>query len=337
MGSYQFEKRLVLDYYNALEQAAPDAVPGALERFLGPDYAWRSSYPFRTLEHVDEVAGRFWSPLKRALTHMQRRIDVFIAGNNELDGTVWVMSMGHFMGLFDHEILGIRPTRKMASLRYAEFNCVQGGKITQTGLFLDWIGLMHQAGVYPLPPMTGQYFIYPGPRTHDGLLFADAPAEEGVKTLKLVNQMVDDLDKLNQSGSMEPPSVADLSRSWAEDMIWYGPCGIGATYTIPRYIEQHTGPFRRGLTGKTFHGHAVRLAEGKFACFFGWPNLTNRNAGGFLGLPAGESADMMVVDVYCRQGDKLSENWVLIDLPWWLKQQGLDIFERTRSIFPPNV
>ena len=58
---------------------------------------------------------------------------------------------------------------------------------------------------------------------------------------------------------------------------------------------------------------------------------------GFLGLPAGESADMMVVDVYCRQGDKLSENWVLIDLPWWLKQQGLDIFERTRSIFPPNV
>ena len=57
MGSYQFEKRLVLDYYNALEQAAPDAVPGALERFLGPDYAWRSNN-----------AGRCWQPPRARCT-----------------------------------------------------------------------------------------------------------------------------------------------------------------------------------------------------------------------------------------------------------------------------
>ena len=57
-----------------------------------------------------------------------------------------------------------------------------------------------------------------------------------------------------------------------------------------------------------------------------------RNPGGFLGLPGGGRGDMQVVDVYCRRGDKLSENWVLIDLPYWLKQQGLDIFERTRQI-----
>ena len=115
---------------------------------------------------------------------------------------------------------------------------------------------------------------------------------------------------------MEPPSAEELGRFWHEDMIWYGPAPIGATYTIPRYIKQHTGPFRRGLGGKIFHGHKVRFAEGNFACFFGWPNLSNRNIGGFLGLPAGGTADMQVVDVYCRRGDKLSENWVLIDIPW---------------------
>ena len=60
--------------------------------------------------------------------------------------------------------------------------------------------------------------------------------------------------------------------------------------------------------------------------------LTNTPIGGFLGLPGGGRGDMQVVDVYCRRGDKLSENWVLIDLPYWLKQQGLDIFERTRQI-----
>ena len=35
---------------------------------------------------------------------------------------------------------------------------------TQTGLFIDIIGLMVQAGSYPLPPSTGVYFNYPGPR-----------------------------------------------------------------------------------------------------------------------------------------------------------------------------
>ena len=337
MGKYQQSKQIVRAYYEALERCAPDAVGEVLAQYMSSDYTWRGSYPFREMTGTTEVAERFWKPLKHALTHMQRRMDIFIGGCNEFHPEEqWVMSMGHFMGLFDQEFLGIRPTYKMVSLRYAEFACVQDGRITKTGLFLDLIGMMHQAGAYPLPPMTGQYFVYPGPRTHDGLLFEDAPEAEGVKTLAVVNQMVADLDALNRSGSMEPPTAEDLGHSWAEDMIWYGPCGIGATYTIPRYIIQHTGPFRKHLTDKVFNGHVVRFAEGKFACFFGWPNLSNRNSGGYLGLPAGQSADMMVVDVYCRQGDKLSENWVLIDLPWWLKQQGLDVFERTASILNPK-
>ena len=112
-------------------------------------------------------------------------------------------------------------------------------------------------------------------------------------------------------------------------MIWYGPAGIGATYTIPRYQQQHQYPFRRGLKGKRFNGHLCRLAEGNYAGFFGWPNLTNTPKGGFLGLPASDRAcDMRVVDIYRKEGEKLAENWVLIDLPWWLKQQGIDIFER---------
>ncbi|CSC18366.1 Uncharacterised protein [Vibrio cholerae] len=55
-------------------------------------------------------------------------------------------------------------------------------------------------------------------------------------------------------------------------------------------------------------------------------------------MPGGEiRADMQVVDVYYRDGNKLSENWVLIDLPYWLKQQGLDVFERTQKIMNPAL
>lgn len=335
MEKYQQAKSIVLEYFDALEKAQPSEVCGVLAKFTGDSYSFKGSYPFRELNGAEAAGKTFWEPLKQSLHAMQRRQDIFIAGQNDVcSDEIWVMSMGHFMGLFDKDWLGIRHTRKMISLRYAEFSCVENGKIVKTGMFIDILGFMYQAGLNPLPPMTGHYFVYPGPRNHDGLLFNDAPEEEGKKTIALVNKMVQDLDDLNKSGSMGcPPEV--LEGSWAKDMIWYGPCGIGATYTIPRYQEQHQLPFRENIADKTFNGHECRIAEGNFACFYGWPNLTNRPIGGFLGLPASTKADMQVVDVYCRVGDKLSENWVLIDFLWYFKQQGLDLLERTNKICNP--
>ena len=332
MSKYQAAKAIVRNYFEAIESASVDTVTAVLHQFTNQDYRWRGVYPFREQHGAETVAQTFWQPLMKALSHMQRRQDIFIAGTNEISGEQWVMSMGNFMGLFDADWLGIPHTRKIANLRYAEFNCVQDGKISQTGLFIDIMGLMVQAGTYPLPPSTGVYFNYPGPRTHDGLLFTDAPEDEGVTTLALVNEMINDLTELNESGSMGcPPEV--LERTWSKKMLWYGPAGIGASYTIPRYQEQHQLPFRQNLADKKFHGHVCRFAEGNFACFFGWPNLSNRPIGGFMGLPSSNvNAEMQVVDVYRREGDKLAENWVLIDLPYWLKQQGLDILERTEAI-----
>jgi len=40
--------------------------------------------------------------------------------------------------------------------------------------------------------------------------------------------------------------------------------------------------------------------------------------------------------VYRRDGDKLAENWVLIDIPYWLKQQGLDVLDRNQKIMNPS-
>ncbi len=335
MSDFQPIKALVREYFDALEQANPGNIRQVLQKYTAADYLWQGVYPFREKHGTDAVATDFWRPLIRAITRMQRRQDMFIAGTNEISGEDWVMSMGNFMGLFDKEWLGIRPTHKIVNLRYAEFNCVEHGKITRTGLFVDIIGLMQQAGCYPLPPSTGVYYNYPGPRDHDGLLFEDAPAAEGHITLALVNTMIDDLNELNESGSMGcPPEV--LEHTWSKDMLWYGPAGIGATYTIPRYQQQHQLPFRSRLDDKRFHGHVCRFAEGNFACFFGWPNLSNTPLGGWLGLPGGHiNATMQVVDVYRREGDKLAENWIFIDIPYWLKQQGLDVFERTQQITNP--
>ena len=118
--------------------------------------------------------------------------------------------------------------------------------------------------------------------------------------------------------------------SWCEDMIWWGPAGIGATYTIERYAEQHSGPFRKAFRERTFNGHICTIAEGHFGGFFGWPNLTLTNHGGFMGMPAtGKPGDMRVIDMYRRQGDKLAENWIFIDLLHFWNMQGVDILDRT--------
>jgi hypothetical protein len=41
---------------------------------------------------------------------------------------------------------------------------------------------------------------------------------------------------------------------------------------------------------------------------------------------------MRVVDIYRRDGDKLAENWVFIDLLHWLSMQGLDVLGRLRNL-----
>ncbi len=53
--------------------------------------------------------------------------------------------------------------------------------------------------------------------------------------------------------------------------------------------------------------------------------------GGYMGLTKGPRADMRVVDIYRRDGDKLAENWVFIDLLHWLSEQGLDVLQRMRQ------
>jgi len=332
MKSYQDQKSLILSFYDELEAANADSVGKVISQFTNPDFQWYGVYPFNEQNGGDAVAEVFWIPFLSSWSNVQRRQDVFLAGTSEIDNTDWVISMGHFMGLLDGNWLGFPASRKIAFLRYADFNCIKDGKIIRSSFFCDLIGFMHQLGINPLPPQTGASFIYPGPRTHDGLLFEPQDQRESQKTLELVNRMIGDLTDLNKNENDRPPPDL-LTKTWHDDMIWYGPAGIGASYTIPRYQEQHQYPFRRGLKNKVFNGHICRFAEGNYAGFFGWPNLTNTATGGFLGLPASDTAaDMRVVDIYRRQGEKLSENWVLIDLPWWLKQQGVDVLERTKKI-----
>lgn len=335
MTNLQTAKQVVQNYITAFDAAKDGDLVSVLENYTTDDYHWRGMHPFYEQFQAVDVVDVFWQPFRRAFAPTQRRIDIFFAGANDCDegNTTWVVNAGNFFGLFDHAWLGIPPTGRVAFLRYAEFHRVTAeGKIAETAFFCDVISIMHQAGHYPLPPMTGAAFLYPGPRTHDGLLYAAQDPAAGIQTMNLVNQMIADLDLQNKSGDDRcPPEV--LARTWKEDMLWYGPYGIGAAYTIRRYQAQHQYPFRENLANKVFNGHIARFSEGNYCGFFGWPNLNNTNKGGFLGLPSSDKhAPMRIVDIYRREGDKLAENWVYIDLLHYLYEQGLDVLKRMRAI-----
>ena len=118
MSEFQSEKRLVRDYYEALDTANYAEITDVLLKFTAKDYAWRAFHPFGLKTDIEVISDTFWRPFRHSIQHLQRRMDVFFAGNNFIDDgeSVWVCSMGHLMGLFDKAWIGIQPTNKIILL-----------------------------------------------------------------------------------------------------------------------------------------------------------------------------------------------------------------------------
>ena len=323
----QHNKGVVRSLHDGLSAAKPGEIAAVLKQHTSADYRWRGMHPFNELTTVEATASEFWAPLSRSLTSMQRREDVFMAGADESSGA-WVISMGHLMGLFDLDWLGIPATGRMTFLPYADFHRVANSAIAETISFFDILSLMLQAGQNPLPLQTGAAVIVPGPRTHDGLLMLAQSDNESRDTRILIEKMINDL-----LGADMSTSASDLESTWHDDMCWFGPAGIGATYTINRYLHQHQEPFSHGLTDFAYDDHDCLITEGCFGGLFNWSGFTMRPVGGFMGLPATNSSTAMrVADIYRRDGGKLAENWVFIDVLKFLHEQGLDILGRMRQI-----
>ncbi len=324
---FQSEKSLIRNYNLEVIEAGADGVEDVLAKFVAPDWQWMGFHPFNDLRGAKGVAEGFWRGFRRAFSSLMRREDIFFAGVSALDGApaVWVVSMGHLVGLFDAPWLGIRPTGKLSFLRYCEFHRVENGRIQETAFYFDIPHLMRQAGQNPFPPQTGFHLIQPGPATHDGLLFEAQDEAEGQKTLERIEAMISNLG----GWKLGLPLEEELALDWDTQMFWWGPEGVGATYTIERYAKQHSGPFRAAFTERSKTTHRARLAEGHYGGFFGRPNFTAVHKGGFMGMPGNpKPCEFRVIDIYRREGDKLAENWIFIDILHWLYQQGDDVLGR---------
>ena len=329
--NFQSEKQIILNFYDAIESSKIEEIPNVLSHYCSEDLLWRGFHPFNEIRGLKNLYSQFWQPFKKSFFNYQRRMDIFLAGYNTISGNegVWVVSMGHLMGLFDNPWIGIKETKKIAMLRYCEFSKIQNGKITEVAMFFDIPHLMLQAGIKAFPSETGISLVQPGPLTHDGLMFNEQDTNEGNRTLEIIENMINDVKVWTSTTGNS--LIDELKKSWNDNMIWWGPTGIGSTYTIERYANQHAGPFRETFKDRKFNGHLCRVSEGNYGGFFGWPNLTLTPKKMFMGIKtAPKSSEMRVIDMYRREGKKLTENWVFIDLLHFWKILGIDILKNLK-------
>ncbi|MEM7303846.1 MAG: nuclear transport factor 2 family protein [Pseudomonadota bacterium] len=320
----QSAKSLVANFQSEIDCARPgEGTAKVCTAHLSNNHQYRGMRPFYDLSGARALADEVWSPLKRAMPTLQRRPDIFFASHHDMDknNPVWVASMGNYIGDFIEAWLGIPPNGKATYLPFATLNRVEADQIVETVEFLDVLAVITQAGLNPYSgDQSGGNLMSPGPRTHDGLLRHTTDPAVGKETLDLSLAM---LTELAESYT----SPADhLARFWHRDMNWFGPTGIGASLGFPGYRRGHTGPFEEKLQTVEIHDWELAVAQGHFSAVMWWPCLTMRNIGDYMGAPQNAAlADMRVVDLYRRDGNKLAENWIFIDLLHFLAEQGFDL------------
>jgi predicted ester cyclase len=317
-------KKRIHEFSDEIRDATSESIEAVLDQYYADDVDWHGPHPINELNGVTAVAEDYWGPLLDSFPDLEK--DDYILFGGEYENSEWVVATGNLVGTFENDWLDIPATGHATWLRYGEFHEMNDGEIVQTRLFVDVLDVLRQAG-YEFAPALAPEVVIPGPTTQDGVLLGEQDPEASEQTLQLVEDMIfEGLHSYEEEGL----DGMGMERYWHEDFMWYGPAGIGTTRGIDGFQDFHQGPFLEAFPDRTGGNHVARFAEGNYCASTGWPSVEATHMGsGWLGLPAtGTEVEMRVMDVWRREGDKLAENWVFIDMLDLLLQMGVDVFER---------
>ncbi|MDE2820966.1 MAG: ester cyclase [Chloroflexota bacterium] len=326
----------VIEIMRALSEAPLDELPALAQDGYERAVSLNVTHPINELAGIAAGLEQLWLPLRRSLPDMERR-DHFVAGGRYRDAN-WIACMGHYMGSFERDLLGIPATRGVVCLRYCEGHELRDDKIATSYIFIDFLDLMRQAGYVPIAPSLGSEMRWMPPRTLDGLVLTPQDEARSKQTIETILKMHAALGYY----SGEPPTREVLdemeqAKHWHKNFMWYGPSGIGTTRGLKGFEDYHQIPFLVAFPdrGGSEQGHFIRIGDGYFAVTGGWGYLRATHTGGELfGVPpTGRPLKMRVMDFYRCDDETIVENWVPIDVPHILLQMGIDVFGRMRHQF----
>jgi predicted ester cyclase len=316
------DKNHYLELQRELLTAEPASLPETLPRYLTRDCRWQAAHPVNGMAGPAEVVSRLWRPLRAAFPRLERSNDILMGG--EYEGRTWVSATGYYRGRFEMDWLGIPATGKETTLRFGEFVRFHDGRLAEAYTLFDLVAFCRQCGIDLLPADRGSMDPVPPPDPRDGVMHRPQEPEQGRRSLQLVQDMIDGLLEYDGSnlGSM------GMERFWTDDMRWYGPGGIGTTHRLAGFQAQHQGPFLKAFPDRIAAPHAALVAEGHYVSVTGWPSVIGTHLGDYLLAPAsGRKVGMRVMDFWRRHGDRLAENWVLIDMLDLFRQLDIDLLE----------
>ena len=180
-------KRRVMDIMGAMTEAPLAQLTDVARDGFAEDISIHVTHPVNELRGIDAGLAQLWQPLRRALPDMERR-DLFVAGGRYRDAN-WIACMGHYMGSFERDLLGIPATRAVVSLRYCEGHELRDGKIVTSYIFIDFLDLMRQAGYFPIAESLGSEMRWMPPRTLDGVILTAQDEQRSRRTIETILTM----------------------------------------------------------------------------------------------------------------------------------------------------
>lgn len=322
-------KAAIISGLRAIARARSDEMRSAAEAIFAPDAGYLCAHPVNQLRGIDAIDAALWQPMKHAFPDLERYDDIVMSGHWQ--GHDWVSATGYYFGTFARDWLGIPAHLGWAYVRFGEFYKVEGGRITDAYVILDFIDLMRQAGVNPLPQARGVEGLCPGPSTKDGVMLSTMPGEQGAESLRQVEAMI--FEGMFGFDGVDHNTM-NMDRFWTKTMMWYGPGGIGSTRGLDGFMAYHEIPWNEAFPDFRGGNHVARFGDGNYVSSTGWPSINGTHTGKELfGVPAtGRKITIRVMDWWRRDGALLTENWIFIDIPELLMQLDYDLFARMRGI-----
>lgn len=310
---------------NALIAAPEDAFAGHAQALIAEEAVWDVAWPINRLSGRDAILDGFLRPLRAAIPEVRRRDLLFIGGRNiRAERGDWCAAVSHYVGNQRAPFCGVEPRdQALVFLRAGEFYRVLDGRIVEAKIIFDLPDLMRQLGRPPFPSDLGTEITWPAPATQDGVLPGNR--EAGAASIAVVNRMVDTLHAYDPETFGSEGQVGS-GGVWHDDMMWYGPGGIGSNYRWDGFVRHHRADFLRAFPDRKGGNHYCRIGDGAYAAMSGWPSMTMTHMGDYLGMPAtGKALTLRVMDFYRIADNRLIENWVSLDYGDLFHQLGVDI------------
>eukprot|EP00927_Polykrikos_kofoidii_P006124 TRINITY_DN12473_c0_g1_i2.p1 TRINITY_DN12473_c0_g1~~TRINITY_DN12473_c0_g1_i2.p1 ORF type:complete len:383 (+),score=60.88 TRINITY_DN12473_c0_g1_i2:113-1261(+) len=254
-----------------------------------------------------------------------------ISAGSDVTNTAVAYMLANWTGPF----AGVPPPpgpAPVVRIRDLDFYAFTGTRVSYNWCMVDVVDILQQGGYKVLPETALPDLGYPAPTGQQGLPAPDSQwvnvADTAASIMPFERMIEEDLGAL----------LTD-ARWWAEDMIWYGPAGIGTAQNRTQYVEHVLKPLRAAFT-ETRAEIEQLVCEGTIcgSLVHLWGNHTGswlgeKATGKLVRLRFGIHARVRLhADVEgCGPCGQLIEGWAQLDIPAAFAMMGVDLLARAQK------